>query len=227
MKARWFACLLAWAPALASAQASYSVGAVSDYRYRGVSLSGERPSVQANANFDHASGAYAGLSLARVRLGYYTRADLQWTAYAGYARRIGDNWSVDAGAVAVRFNGGRNYDYREFHVGVARERLGARVAVSPHYYGVGGRTVYGEVNGSIALSPALELLAHAGYLYPEAGRWKYVPPARADIRLGVQAMVEAWSLQLAFSATREGAAVYPNGRNAHARRLLAGATRNF
>jgi uncharacterized protein (TIGR02001 family) len=218
--------LLGLAPALAMAQASFSVGAMSDYRYRGVSLSDSAPSVQANATYDHASGAYAGLALARVRLDY-TGSTVQGVAYAGMARRIGEQWSVDAGATAVRFNGGAGYAYREWYAGVARERFGARLSVSPHYFGVGGRTLYGELNGSMALGAGLDLVAHAGYLHPQAARWLYVPPSRADFKVGLSMALDAWTAQLAVSATRKGAALYPAARENGARRLLLGATRNF
>jgi uncharacterized protein (TIGR02001 family) len=218
--------LLAWAPALAMAQASFSVGAVSDYRYRGVSLSDGSPSLQANATYDHSSGAYAGAALAHVHLGY-TQSTLQGTAYAGFARRLGEQWSVDAGATAVRFNGGSDYDYQEWYVGVARERFGTRLSVSPHYFGVGGRTLYGEVNASMALAAGLDLVGHAGYLHPQAARWLYVPPSRADFRLGLSMAFDAWTAQLAVSATRSGAALYPGARENGARRLVLGATRTF
>jgi uncharacterized protein (TIGR02001 family) len=226
MKGRFVFLLLACAPALAMAQLSYSIGAVSDYRYRGVSLSDESPSVQGSANFDHASGAYAGLSLARARLAY-TNANAQGIAYAGMARRIGQVWSVDVGATATVFYGARKYDYGEWYAGLARERFGVRLSVAPRYFGVGGRSLYGEMNASVALAPGLDLTCHAGYLRPQASRWLYVPASRADFKLGLNKDFGSWTGQLAWTATREGAALYRAGRSGHARRLVAGATRAF
>lgn len=218
--------LLACAPALALAQLSYSVGAVTDYRYRGVSLSDGSPSVQGSVNVDHASGAYAGLSLARSRLAY-TDATALGIAYAGLARRLGQVWSVDVGVTATAFHGARKYDYQEWYAGFARERFGVRLSVAPRYFGVGGRTLYGEVNGSVALVPGLDLVCHAGYFHPQAARGLYVPQSRADIRLGLNKDFGSWTGQLALTATREGAALYRASPSGHARRLVLGATRAF
>ena len=50
------------------AQVAGSVGVVSDYRYRGMSLSDGRPAVQLSIDRDFAAGTYAGLMLSSVRL---------------------------------------------------------------------------------------------------------------------------------------------------------------
>lgn len=215
MKYSFLALLFACSPALA--QVSFNAGVVSDNRYRGISLSDEQSAALAGVNVDFATGLYAGLSAARVRFDY-TRSSAMATAYAGYARRLGQDWNVDAGVSAIRFNGLRNYDYDEVYVGAGVERLGMRISVSPHYFGVGGRTVYVELNGSRALTPEIDLVAHVGYLDPQA---------RSDIKLGLSAAIEAWTVQLAWSATREGALLYPRAPRGHARRVVLGVTRSF
>src|SRR3954447_18838394 len=53
---------------IACAQTGFSVAALSDYRYRGVSLSNERPTWRAGVTHDGASGWYVGASLAGVSL---------------------------------------------------------------------------------------------------------------------------------------------------------------
>lgn len=213
--------LLAALPLAALGQASYGAALVSDYRYRGLSLSGERPAAQLSANYDTGFGAYAGLQLSRARL-RYTEASAVAIGYAGYARRFGAVASWDAGVSAARFRGAARYDYHELYVGINMERVGARISASPRYYGTGGRTVYAEVNGSIPLTGWLDLAGHAGYLRPvgAAQLWRYRPQARLDATIGLGTAIDAWSVQLAWSATREGAMLYPGAAPYHARRLV-------
>jgi len=201
---------------------------VSDYRYRGVSLSGQRPAVQVFLNLDHASGAYAGASLARVRLRYPT-THVQATAYAGFARRLGAGASVDAGISATAFDGAARYNYRELYAGLGVERASARISVSPHYFGVGGRTGYVEMNGSVALSDALDLVGHAGYLRAlgPAERTYYPTPSRADLRIALSLAHGDWTVQLAWDATRENAKPYPGARESGARRFVLSSARAF
>ena len=89
------------APLLLSAAACGQVGgsivAESDYRFRGVSLNGEDPSLRVSLAYDHPGGWYAGASLARVELepGFKRTAT---TGYAGYVRRNQAGWAWESGA---------------------------------------------------------------------------------------------------------------------------------
>lgn len=210
------------------AQASFSASVVSDYRYRGMSLSDQAPSLQLGANYDSSSGAYAGVSLARARF-RYTQTTAQVIAYAGWAQRLGESLSWDAGATAVQFRGGERYNYQEWYVGLNSARGGARLSVSPRYFGVGGKTAYLEFNGSRALTADWDLVAHAGYLHAlgSAGRWRYPTEARFDGRVGVATMLAGWSVQLTYTATRDNAVLYQGGVGSGARRFVLSTTRAF
>ena len=220
--------LLAGLPGACLAQTSFSASLASDYRYRGISLSEEAFSSQLGVNYDSAGGVYAGLTLARVRL-RYTHASAQAIAYAGWAQRINAGVSWDAGISAVRFKGAENYDYTEWYAGLHGERMGARLSLAPRYFGVGGPTAYLEWNGSRALAPDWDLVAHAGYLHAlgSAERWRYPTQPRFDLRLGVATLLEGWTVQLAWTATRDNAALYQGGVGAAPRRFVLSTTRAF
>lgn len=211
------ASLLACACGAACAQASYSAALMSDYRYRGVSLSGERPSASLSANIDLASGVYAGVSVARARM-RYTAVRSQLVTYAGYARSVGDNLAFDAGVVDTRYGGGSWYNYQEVYAGLSAERLAVRMSVSPHYAGVGRRSVYAEIDGSHPLGDRVDLFAHAGLL---RSGW-----SRMDYKVGVSAALETWTVQLAYVATREQA-LYPALAQEKARRVVLTSTLAF
>src|SRR5687767_6006170 len=66
---------------------SAEVGIVSDYRFRGISLSGRDPAVQGGVMIEHQSGAYAGIwasSLDKDDAG----ASTELNVYAGYAFEV-------------------------------------------------------------------------------------------------------------------------------------------
>jgi uncharacterized protein (TIGR02001 family) len=210
------------------AQVSFSASIASDYRYRGISLSDQSPSPQLGVNYDSSAGAYAGLSLAKARF-RYTGAKAQAIAYAGWAQRLGANLSWDAGASATSFRGAEKYNYQEWYAGLNGARSGVRLSLSPRYFGVGGKTAYLEFNGSHALTPDWDLVAHAGYLHAlgNAERWRYPTKARFDGRLGVATELEGWAVQLAYTATRENAALYQGGVGSSARRVVLSTSRGF
>ena len=83
--------------AAACGQVGGSIVAESDYRFRGVSLNGEDPSLRVSLAYDHPGGWYAGASLARVELepGFKRTAT---TGYAGYVRRNQAGWAWESGA---------------------------------------------------------------------------------------------------------------------------------
>ncbi|HEY7740572.1 MAG TPA: TorF family putative porin, partial [Steroidobacteraceae bacterium] len=57
------------ATAAANAEVSYTVTAVSDYDFRGVSLSAKDPALQASIDYAHDSGFYAGAWASNIDYG--------------------------------------------------------------------------------------------------------------------------------------------------------------
>lgn len=154
-------CAFLWS-ASAFAQVTGSVGAVSDYRYRGHSLSEGDPALQASVGYDAASGAYAGLFGSTTR--YAWESGSQWIPYAGFARRDRQGRSWDAGLRYVHFTqvvGRYDYDYAEAHVGVAFERLTLRLHYAPDYYGATDNA-YFEADFAWPLGERWRLVLHGG-----------------------------------------------------------------
>ena len=184
-------CLLLCAAAC-RAQVSGHVGAVSDYRYRGVSLSDGRPALQLGIDRDFAGGAYAGLMLSSVRL--HERAGMHWLPYAGIAReRAGLRWEA-----GVQYHGFsvRGLDFAQWFAGVSGERVQARLHYAPRYFGA-TPAWYVEVDAQQPLATHWRLLGHAGALHlrddePDA------PALRTDVRLGVAAAWRDVDVQLAW-----------------------------
>ena len=151
-------CACLWSTA-ARAQVSGSVGVVSDYRYRGHSLSDGDPAVQASVGYDAASGAYGGLFGSTTR--YAGEPESQWIPYVGYARRDRQGRSWDVGLRYVAFTQDGDYDHAEAHVGLAFQRVTLRLYYSPDYYGDTGNA-YFEADVAFPLGERVRLLLHGG-----------------------------------------------------------------
>lgn len=144
----------------ACAQVSGRVALVSDYRYRGVSLSDRRPAAQASLYWDGARGGYAGALLSSARIA--TGGDLHAVSYLGIARRMRAGPSWEAGAQFVLHGNPRGDHYRELYLGLASERLGARLYLRPAAFGPQGHAAYLELNAWHPLGERVQLFAHAG-----------------------------------------------------------------
>jgi uncharacterized protein (TIGR02001 family) len=143
----------------AAAQVSGSVGVVSDYRYRGYSLSDGDPALQASVAYDWTQGAYAGVFASTADYGGDT--GVQLVPYFGYARRDAQGRSWDLGVRASHFTSTDDTDYIEFHAGVAWRRVALRLHYSPDYFGQVSNT-YLELDGSLPIGERVRWLWHVG-----------------------------------------------------------------
>jgi uncharacterized protein (TIGR02001 family) len=101
----------------------YELGAVSDYRFRGVSYSDERPAVQGGASASLKGGAYGSIWASSIEEygggadGKGATVELDYTV--GRAFKTG-RYDIDLGASLYTFPRGENVDYLEFPVSVSR-----------------------------------------------------------------------------------------------------------
>jgi uncharacterized protein (TIGR02001 family) len=93
---------LAATPA-AAADWSAEVGLVSDYRYRGLSLSNRKPAVQGSLSLEHESGAYAELWASSLTESGASKAEIDATA--GYAFSLTEALSFDVSATYYAYPG--------------------------------------------------------------------------------------------------------------------------
>lgn len=183
----------------AAAQVSGSVALVSDYLYRGVSLSDGKPVPQLTLVYDHMDGWYIGAFASRLRRIYGTESGSTYISYAGYSRRLASGASWEAGVSNYAYPASSGMNFQEVYAGLATERISGRVSYSPHYLFQGLRTVYGELSGSHRLRDNLSLFAHAGYLASLREGWRQQPVRRTDARIGLGISVESWEAQLAWA----------------------------
>ena len=182
------------------AEVSGSASLLSDYRYRGISLSDNRPAAQVALAYDDASGWYGGAFASTVRLGYPTNREVQLISFAGFAKRMPSGLSWEAGANYSVVTGERSYGYVEAYVGLASEKASARLYYAPRYYGSESGVIYGEVNVSHELRDGLRLVAHGGV---SRNNFRDIYGARVDRRvfdasLGMVVDFDQFSAQLSW-----------------------------
>jgi uncharacterized protein (TIGR02001 family) len=148
-----------------------SAALVSEYRFRGVDLSGGDIAAQAGITAKHSSGFYVGTwgsSLDENSVGYgHTELDL----YGGWAGEISSGVTADVGVIYYAYPNAPagDFDYIEFYgktgfaVGPASLTLG--VAYAPEQDSLGGTdNLYLSTDLGVGIPDTpLSLTAHAGY----------------------------------------------------------------
>jgi uncharacterized protein (TIGR02001 family) len=215
----------------AAAQFSGSLSISSDDRFRGHSLSQGRPTVALGLSYDHVSGLYFNL-LVRGVLARHTEPELlSVEENIGFARQVSPHLSIDVGAINLDYtkyyNGLRTAHYQEYYAGIIAKGISAHVHYSPRYFGWHAATIYGDVDGALALTGRWRLTGHVGLLHQLSGatigtngRTNY------DYRIGTAVRCGAVDFQLEWTGGGRGHDYYAN--EVHSRdALVAGATLSF
>ena len=207
-----FALWFLFASAEALAQVSGSASLLSNYRYRGVSLSDNKPAAQVALAYDDASGWYGGAFASTVRVGHPTSRQLQGIAFAGYAKRMPSGLSFEAGADYSAMTGDNSYSYGEVYVGIASENVSARLYYAPRYFGLKPGVLYSEINTSQQLLDRVRFLAHAGVLRNNSSEAYGRPTDRFvfDASVGVAFDFDQFSAQLSWVGINSLNTPYPS-----------------
>jgi uncharacterized protein (TIGR02001 family) len=83
----------------------------SEYEYRGISQTSEKPAVQLNLDYAHASGFYVGTFITNIKwlkdtaevLGDSTSAKIEWDIYGGYKWEFVKGWTLDVGYLRYEY----------------------------------------------------------------------------------------------------------------------------
>ena len=198
-----FCAALASTPAVA-ADWSAEVGVVSDYRYRGLSLSNGKPAVQGSISVEHESGAYAELWASSLTGNSANRTEIDATA--GYAFSLTETLSLDVSATYYAYPGAAGANALELtgmleaSRGPVTASLGLSLAPPQRgtrdEFGARKTNLYALAGASYQLpSLPLRLQATLGYergpwdMAERAGKWDWSLGGEADFeqaRIGVE-----------------------------------------
>lgn len=149
--------------------------ASSDYLFRGISQTRNRPAIQATFEALHNSGLYAGAFLSNVAFAG-TDARQELDLLAGYRfEALGIAW--DIGAIYYSYpgysrpSGGYNIDYIEGALKASKAidtvTILGSVSVSPNYFGQSGTGVYLEGGADVVLPLGFTAAGRFGYQWIE------------------------------------------------------------
>jgi uncharacterized protein (TIGR02001 family) len=165
MRLRLLGCaLLAACPVPAVAQPavdlSANIGIVSDYRFRGLSLSDRGPALQGGVDLEAEMGLFAGAWASTIA--DYGGARVEVDLYAGYKRSLA-GFDVTATANAYFYPGAADVDYMELRLEAERRigpvTLGAEAAVVPRQRNIGTANLYLGASARVEIPGATGLTA--------------------------------------------------------------------
>ena len=80
---------------------TFNIGAVTDYRYRGISQSRFKPALQGGADYSNPNGVYLGTWLSTIKWTKDAggRGDVEWDLYGGYKGEIVKDVAYDVGGL--------------------------------------------------------------------------------------------------------------------------------
>ena len=103
-------------PGMAAAQDSPhaftgKVALYSEYEYRGISQTAEKPALQLSLDYGHASGFYAGTFITNIKWlkeaaeagGFSSNANIEWDVYLGYKTEIAQGVTLDVGYLRYEY----------------------------------------------------------------------------------------------------------------------------
>lgn len=163
--------LLAAATA-AQAEISATVTGVSDYDFRGVSLSAKDPALQASVDYSNDSGFYVGIWGSNIDYGNDVDGDIEIDLYGGFAGETEAGLGWDAGIVWYTYpdsdsseTKGKINDYPEIYFGLSYNFFEVKQWYTNDYGGTDLDGLYTEVNLGFELPANFALSLHGGYNY--------------------------------------------------------------
>jgi uncharacterized protein (TIGR02001 family) len=86
-----------------------NVGAVTDYRFRGIAQTSKKPALQGGLDFSHKSGFYLGTWASNVKwvkdFNGATKGSYELDLYGGFKGSVNDDFSYDVGFITYRYPG--------------------------------------------------------------------------------------------------------------------------
>jgi uncharacterized protein (TIGR02001 family) len=174
----------AQAPAPAAPESPHSftgkVALYSEYEYRGISQTSEKPALQLNLDYAHASGFYLGTFLTNIKWledtasagGFDSDAKLEWDIYAGYKMEIAKDLTLDVGYLRYEYPSSGSFNPKpntdEIYAGLTYSFFNVKYSHSiNNTFGVPNskNSYFIEANVAYPLPalPALTITGHIGH----------------------------------------------------------------
>ncbi|PCI64523.1 MAG: hypothetical protein COB37_01515 [Kordiimonadales bacterium] len=151
---------------LSEIDVSFNITGVSEYRFRGLSLSDFDPAAQGSV--EASAGGFTVGAWASSLSNSVTGADTEIDLYGSYGFDLGGGWSANIGGTAYLFAGGNDLDYYEISAGFGYENedysAGFGVAYVPTQDNAANTdNIYFFSDVSFGVAENLALSLHAGF----------------------------------------------------------------
>lgn len=187
--------LLCLPAGMAKAQTSGSVAIVSDYVYRGISLTNDKPALQFNLVYDAPQGWYGGLFATQMAASD-NQTRIRYIAYGGYSQTLpsGLNWELGANQFLMPQDSSTNYS--EVYAGLGFERLSAKIHYSPNYLRANNKNIYLDLGATYPVTDMLDAFVHIGFSRLLPATIYDNRATRCDAMLGLNLHQAEWTLRL-------------------------------
>lgn len=149
---------IAWESENGMHSTSASVALASDYRFRGISFSDNKPAVSGSLDYGHASGLYAGIWMTSNSF------EGETNIYAGYGSEIGETGiSYDLGALRYIFPGNSEFNNNEFYGSLSYSFFTVGLAYDPDWEGNDEAAYYYSIGFDYELPYEIGFFASYGY----------------------------------------------------------------
>ncbi|WP_130470423.1 TorF family putative porin [Candidatus Magnetaquicoccus inordinatus] len=208
-----------------------NIGVVSNYIFRGLTQTWNKPALQAGADYSHADGWYAGVWGSSITDKQYGDGWVELDLYGGYNGKFNDDWSWTVGLLGVYYPGAeypgtsQSYDNVEVNAGIGYKWITAKLSVAvTDYFGAnkdsgykGGSsgTTYWDLTANIPLpeetfSKDVTLPVHVGRTNYTSDTAAGVDPSYTDYKVGINKTFDGgWNVGVAYTYASNGA-LYDN-----------------
>lgn len=195
----------------AAAQWAGTLTLSSQARLRGRPVSDHQPAAGLELVHDDPRGFYLGGAASLVASRDSGLQPLSFTQYAGFARRLPHDLTMDMGVVHsgyTEYSGIGGGSYTEAYAGLTGPHLSGRLSLSPGYFGRDRPTLYAELEGHAGIGRNGSLFAHAGLLAPLKNQPGYVQSSVIDWRIGARRRFGRVDVDAAWTGYTEGKGHY-------------------
>ncbi len=167
-------------------------GLVSDYRFRGISQTTEKPAAQGGFDLAMKSGLYLGTWASNVNDWANTEGNgMEIDFYGGFKGSLPMDFGFDIGLIAYQYPGttaNPKQNTRELYVGISKGPVSYKLSrtMTSAWFGIDEAkgSLYHDLSASYGLAEKVTLSAHAGYQKIK-GDWAGGDASFKDYKLGV------------------------------------------
>lgn len=219
--------------ALAQASSlSFNAGAVTDYRYRGISQTNLKPALQGGLDYTHKSGFYVGAWASGIK--WLPKSNVELDVYGGYKGEIRPGLAYDVGVLRYQFIDSAFANTTEAYGALTYGMFTAKYShATTNLFGFGvdsnkssKGSGYLDLSATVDLGNGLSVVPHIGRQTVKnidgASYTDYAVALNKDFGQGVSA-------SLSYITTNAARATYTNaeGKYLGTGRLVAGAKYSF